>query len=102
MPVEEIRVPRNAARNTDINEASVTPYPHPVDLHLLREDSAGVGSADKVSANCNVEDDEEWSLKFGRAVDAARYIRLRILNPIDVPLDRSCGARNRKRVKARR
>ena len=67
--------------------ALVTPDSHPINLHLLRKHSAAVGIADEISANRDVEDDEEWALKLGRAIDAARDVRFSILHTIDVPLD---------------
>lgn len=80
----------------------VSPHSHPINLHLLRKHSAAIWGADKVSANRNVEDDEERALKLRRAIDSARNVRFRVLNPIDIPLDRSRSARDRKRMKARR
>ena len=80
----------------------VPPHSNPVNLHLLRKHCAPVGTADKVSAHRNVENDKEWSLKLGGAVDSTRDVRLRILNSIDVPPDRTSGARNRERSEARR
>lgn len=81
---------------------SVSPHPYPINLHLLREHCARVGTADKVSPNRNVENDKEWSLKLGRTIDSARDVRFRILNSIDVPPDRTSGTRNCERTEARR
>ena len=78
----------------------VTPHSHPIDLHLLRKHSAAVGTADEISTNGNVEDNKERTLKLRRAVDAAGDVGFGILDPIDVPLDRTSGARNRERVEA--
>ena len=93
-----------AAENTQraAEKISVGPNSHPINLHLLRKHSGAVRTADKVSANRDVEDDEERALKLGRAVYAARNVSLGILDPIHIPLDRSPGARHRKRVKTRR
>ncbi len=41
-----------------------SPDPYPINLHLLRKDSAAVGIADEVSAHRDIEEDEEWSLKL--------------------------------------
>lgn len=69
-------------------KVSGSPDSHPINLHLLRKYGTRVGIADEVSANCNVEEDKERSLKFGRAVYAARDVCFRILDAIDVPPDR--------------
>ena len=79
-----------------------SPNPHPVNLHLLRKHSAAIGTADEVSTDCNIEDDEKRTLKFRRAVHSVRDVCFAILNSIDVPLDRAPGPRDRKRVEARR
>ena len=80
---------------------SVSPDPYPINLHLLRKHCACVGTADKVSANCNVENDKEWCLKLGRTIDSTRDVRLCVLNSIDVPPDRASRTRNRERTEAR-
>src|ERR1043166_564805 len=79
-----------------------SPHSYPINLHLLWKHSAAVGTADKVSTDCDVEDDEEWRLKLGGAVYSTCDVCLRILNAIDVPPDRASGARDRERVEARR
>lgn len=71
---------------------SGSPDSYPINLHLLRKHGTAVGIADKVSTNSDVEDDEERSLKLGRAVDPARDVCFSILHTIDVPLDRRAGA----------
>src|SRR6185369_13695581 len=88
---------------TDFNsEPSVSPNSYPVNLHLLRKYSRTVGTANKVSTNSHVKQNKEWALKLRSAIDSTRDIRLGILNSIDVPLDRTAGARDRVRVKAGR
>src|SRR6185369_13933968 len=83
-------------------EASVAPHSDPINLHLLRKHRSAIGIADEVSANCNVEQNEEWRLKLRRAVYSARDVGLRILDPIDVPLDCSRRTGDGERVEARR
>ncbi len=68
-------------------EASVSPHPHPIDLHLLRKYRAAVWTADKVTANGYVEENKELALKLGRAIHSARDITLGVLDPINIPLD---------------
>src|SRR5262249_41903051 len=65
---------------------SIPPHSHPINLHLLREYSGAVRTADEVSTNCDVEQNEERSLKLRGAVYATRNVCLSILHSIDVPL----------------
>ena len=65
----------------------VAPDSHPINLHLLRKYRGAVGTADKVSANCDVQEDKERALKLGGAIDSTRDVRLGVLDAIDVPLD---------------
>jgi hypothetical protein len=60
---------RNSARTIDVvllivTESLIPPDSHPVNLHLLWKHSTGIRTADKVSANSDVENDKEWRLEL--------------------------------------
>jgi hypothetical protein len=67
-----------------LEETSVSPNPHPINLHLLWKDRAAVRTADEITANRDVENDKELALKLGRAIHSARDIALEVLDPIDL------------------
>ena len=67
--------PAPAQRRNEYREPVLAvPNDRPVHLHLLRKYSRAVGIADEISADRDVEQDEERALKLGRAVDAARNV----------------------------
>jgi hypothetical protein len=82
-----IHVPAPAVGSCRLLLLLVSPDPHPVNLHLLRKYSCAVGTADEVSANRDVEKDEERALKLGGTVYSSRDVCLGILHAINVPLD---------------